>query len=127
MRGLVNLILSLVLAGLLINGVFAGLRASMVRGNAEVYIAPEVCPTKVVAGVCAVRGDESEDFISGDRTITLPDRSVVHVPRKYVRGASWDSENVYYKLEPLVFLTSAGVVTICAFGISSLNRRRPRA
>lgn len=127
MRTLVNLVLSLVIASFLLNGVFAGMRASMVRVNAEVYIAPEACPTKVVAGVCAVTGDESEDFISGDVTITLRDGSVMYVPRKYVRGTSWMAGNVYYKLEPLAFLAIVGSVLLGGLGIWALNRRRPRA
>jgi hypothetical protein len=127
MRSLLNFIITLVLAGLLLNGIFAGMRASMVRANAEVYIAPEACPTKAVGGVCTVTGDESEDFLSGDRTITLRDGSVIYVPRQYVRGASWKSENVYYKLEPLVVLAAAGLALLSGLGIWHLNRRRPRA
>lgn len=125
MRALLTGILTLVLAGLLLNGLFAGLRASMVRTGADVYIAPEACPTKVVAGICTVTGDESEDFISGDTTITLRDGSVMYVPRKYIRGVSWQSGNVYYKAEPLVILAAVGLVSILAwFGAWRLRLRR---
>lgn len=128
MRTLLNLVLSLVLACLLLNSVFAGMRASMVRADAEVYIAPEACPTKVVGGVCTVTGDESEDFVSGDRIIKLREGSVLYVPQKYIRGASWKSGNVYYKLEPVAFLGSAGRVLLLLAALWHVNKPRgPRA
>lgn len=128
MRTILTAIISLVLACVLLNGVFAVMRASMVRTNAEVYIAPEACPTKVVAGACTVTGDESEDFISGDTTITLRDGSVMYVPRKYVRGASWSSGSVRYKAEPVVLLTGAGIVWgLALLGMWRFGRRRAPA